>query len=392
MDAAARVRSILLGLTGMEIDGGIACVARSVAHALDDDVREGHLTRVDRVLLHDHTPTSCPPARGDEWCAAGSQPRFVWLLWRCLRRHRHDLVFFDHYGLARALELPLPGFRRVESAVFTHAFEFRLGFGALRGRALVRAAHVLANSRYSANVVRERLPGLRVAPRVVYLCIDPARERAWSALGDPGEAERRAGAVLCVARMATADGGGKGHDTLLRAWPRVLAAVPTASLWLAGRGDDVPRLRASAAALGIAGQVHFAGYADITELSALYRRAAVYAMPSRQEGFGLVFAEAMWHGLPCVGTTADAARELIVDGETGLLVPFGDHEALAEALVRLLVDPELRGRLGRAGKRRVQEAFPYASFRSALRSALGLDDRPTTPGQKSWPPLAKPRT
>ena len=95
-------------------------------------------------------------------------------------------------------------------------------------------------------------------------------------------------------------------------------------------------------------------------------------MPSRQEGFGLVYAEAMWHGLPCVGSTADAAAEVIVDGETGRLVPYGDSDALANALAGLLLDPGRAAQMGEAARRRVLEHYSYPHFRRDLLEALDL--------------------
>ena len=95
-------------------------------------------------------------------------------------------------------------------------------------------------------------------------------------------------------------------------------------------------------------------------------------MPSRQEGFGLVYAEAMWHGLPCLGSTADAAGEVIAQGETGLLVPYGDVAAIEAALTSLLGDPDARARMGEAGRRRARERFGYPRFRDDLLSALGI--------------------
>ena len=142
---------------------------------------------------------------------------------------------------------------------------------------------------------------------------------------------------------------GKGHDALIEAWPSVCAEVPDAQLWIAGEGDDAPRLAAMARDRGVADRVHFLGRISNAELGSLYQRASVFAMPSRQEGFGLAFAEAMWWGLPCIGTTADAAGQVIAAGETGELVPYGDVPVLTRALVALLSDPESGRPHGRSG-------------------------------------------
>ena len=108
------------------------------------------------------------------------------------------------------------------------------------------------------------------------------------------------------------------------------------------------------------------------ELSRCYRRASLLAMPSRQEGFGLVYAEAMWHGIPCIGSTADAAREVIADGRTGLLVPYGDVEAIGAAVGALLREPERCRAMGDAGQREARERFGYPRFRDDVLRALDV--------------------
>jgi glycosyltransferase involved in cell wall biosynthesis len=140
-----------------------------------------------------------------------------------------------------------------------------------------------------------------------------------------------------------------------------------------GGGDDEPRLRAKARELGIDAAVRFLGRVTDAELADCYRRSAVLAMPSRQEGFGLVYAEAMWHGTPCIGSTADAARVVIRAGETGLLIPYGDVPALTDALCKLLGDPQLQGRFATAARRSAVERFGYERFRKDLLAALELD-------------------
>jgi glycosyltransferase involved in cell wall biosynthesis len=101
------------------------------------------------------------------------------------------------------------------------------------------------------------------------------------------------------------------------------------------------------------------GFVPHDELLRLYDRAAVVACPSRREGFGVVCAEAMAHGRPVVASAAGGLLDLVVDGETGLLVPPGDAPALRAALERLLGDGELRRRLGEAGRRRARESFSW---------------------------------
>lgn len=365
--------SILLGLTGLRIEGGIAAVSRCVLRAVEEEVRCGRMARADRVLLlEDPGDSEPPPVRGEQHLAGGNQARFVWQVWRSFLRHRHDLVFFDHAGLARSVLLPLPGLPAPRFAVFVHGVELAEARHGARARALRAAHRVLANSRFTADRLHAQLPTLGDQIRVVPLCIDPERVEAWQALEAGQAAARREPAALIVGRM-WADERGKGHDELLAAWPSVRCQVPEAELWIVGGGSDVARLATKAKELELGDAVRFLGRVPDDELGALYRRASVFAMPSRQEGFGLVWAEAMWWGLPCIGATADAAGQVIRDGETGELVPYGDVPALTSALVRLLSDGARAHRMGEAGRHRAREHFGYERFRSDLLEALELD-------------------
>jgi glycosyltransferase involved in cell wall biosynthesis len=101
------------------------------------------------------------------------------------------------------------------------------------------------------------------------------------------------------------------------------------------------------------------GFVSHNELLDLYERAAVVVCPSRREGFGVVCAEAMASGRPVVAAAVGGLRDLVLDGETGLLVPPRNVPALRAALERLLGDPELRRRLGTAARKRAREAFSW---------------------------------
>jgi glycosyltransferase involved in cell wall biosynthesis len=111
------------------------------------------------------------------------------------------------------------------------------------------------------------------------------------------------------------------------------------------------------------------GFVPHDELQRLYARAAVVACPSRREGFGVACLEAMAHGRPVVATAVGGLRDLVVDGETGLVVPPRDPGALRSALERLLADRELRRRLGAAGRERALERFSWESVTDATLAA-----------------------
>jgi glycosyltransferase involved in cell wall biosynthesis len=105
------------------------------------------------------------------------------------------------------------------------------------------------------------------------------------------------------------------------------------------------------------------------ELHELYARAAVVACPSRREGFGVACLEAMAHGRPVVATRVGGLLDLVVDGETGIVVPPRDPAALRSALDRLLADPDLRRRLGMAGRDRARTQFSWERVTDATLAA-----------------------
>ena len=139
-----------------------------------------------------------------------------------------------------------------------------------------------------------------------------------------------------------------------------------AQLVIVGDGDDTPRLQALAWRHNLEEAVLFTGRVNDGTLKKLYRRAAVFAMPSRAERFGLVYLEAMLHRLPCIGSTHDAAGEIIVDDETGFLVDQSDIASLAKKMMCLLGDSGLRTRLGGAGFERLHRQFSFERFQNRI--------------------------
>jgi glycosyltransferase involved in cell wall biosynthesis len=114
------------------------------------------------------------------------------------------------------------------------------------------------------------------------------------------------------------------------------------------------------------------GFVPHDELNRLYARAAVVACPSRREGFGVACLEAMAHGRPVVATSVGGLRDLVVDGETGLLVPPGDVNALMGALERLLGDADFRHALGAAARERARLRFSWDTVAEATVAAYKM--------------------
>jgi glycosyltransferase involved in cell wall biosynthesis len=150
----------------------------------------------------------------------------------------------------------------------------------------------------------------------------------------------------------------KGVDILLRALPSVLARVPDARLIVAGDGPERGRLGRLAGELGIESRTRFLGHVPADPLGRALGSAWVQAVPSLwDEPFGLVAPEAMMRGTAVVASRSGGPGESVVDGETGLLVPEGDPDALASALARVLASRETAEVMGAAGRRRALVEF-----------------------------------
>ena len=277
-------------------------------------------------------------------------------------------VFYSHLGLSR-VQRYVPALWRRPYGIFIHGIEAWRRLTPPQMAIVNNAALRVANSHVTASRVAGANPDIapmHVCPLALPSGFHVNGDGPTTRVGDLTLGPR---AVVLVARMMASERY-KGHDELLDVWPVVRARVPDAQLVFVGGGDDVGRLRSRAAALGIEQAVVFTGFISDARVHDIYGQAAVFAMPSAGDGFGLVYLEAMAHGLPCIGSTHDAAREIIVDGDTGYLVDRSDAEGLAARLVALLTDERRRREMGESGLRRWREQFTYERFASAMVSLI----------------------
>jgi glycosyltransferase involved in cell wall biosynthesis len=151
----------------------------------------------------------------------------------------------------------------------------------------------------------------------------------------------------------------KGIRFLVEAAAQLKPRFPQLKLVLAGDGFERPALMRLAEELGIAEDTTFLGWVPNSTLPQYYRAAAVSVVPSLEEGFGIPAAEAMGCETPVVASDAGGLPEVVEHGVTGLVVPRGDSAALAAAIGSLLEDPELRRRMGRAGRERALRLFDW---------------------------------
>jgi len=341
------VAAITLHATG----GGVAVVSQLLWKVVQNDWH----SRARLLTMFDHESR---PATLIE------KARYTASLTRAQALGRTDWILFTHLALAK-IQKSVPAPMRRRYAVFLHGIEAWKRLTANEKQTLVQADLRIANSCYTAARIAEAHPD--VGPIVACPLALPPSSHVTT--GRPPAHALGPHAVLVVGRMNRNERY-KGHDELIDAWPLVVQRVPDARLVIAGSGDDAKRLMEKAAASRAGGHIQFTGFVSKATLDSLYQSVALFALPSRGEGFGLVYLEAMARRLACIGSIHDAAGEVIVDGETGRLVHQHDIAALAETVAALLLDEGNRRRMGEAGYARLTTTFTFEHFRDRIRGLL----------------------
>ncbi len=225
-----------------------------------------------------------------------------------------------------------------------------------------RAERVLIPDHAMADDVRKNLSVSQkksvVLPNAIDLEVIDRRVPAETRIEIQGRLgiEGKSTMILSVGRLES----NKGFSFLAEALARSRGEIPHPWIWvLVGEGPEDSRLRRKVRALDLAGKTRFAGRVSDTELAALYWRANLFAHPTLFEGSSQVTLEAMAHGRPVVATAVGGIPSKVAEGESGFLVPPGDAEALASALVKAFSLGRDLAELGRQGRRRVESEFSW---------------------------------
>jgi len=299
---------------------------------------------------------TCPPT------TIVSQNRLDLALRLLARRWSVQTALFWHVGLLKLLPF-LRGFRgRV--ILFLHGIEaWRKPSWATRVL-LRRVDHFLSNSQSTWERFLDFAPQFRAARHtVVHLGIgERLSEASATPCGPP--------AAVIIGRLARDERYSKGHRELIVAWPIVRQRIQDAQLWVVGDGPLRPELESLARSAGVAEAVRFFGQVSESEKIELIRRSRCLAMPSRGEGFGLVYLEAMRLGRPCLVSNCDAGREVINPPEGGLAVAPHNPDEIARAVCELLTTDSRWQQRSQAARSRFEDCFTAGHFRERLRRAV----------------------
>ena len=210
---------------------------------------------------------------------------------------------------------------------------------------------VIATSREVARCIRG------VTPEVVYAGVETEAEASGSPASVPAKTGNTIGTACRLVPI-------KDVMTLVEALVRLRDDVPDVHLEIAGDGPERARLEREVAARGLTGAVSFLGWR--TDIRAVMSGWDVFALPSLEEGLPIAALEAMAVGLPVVASAVGGIPELVVDGQTGWLVPPGDPGVLAQRLRTLLLNSELRRAMGSAGRNRARQHFSIEQMVKAI--------------------------
>jgi phosphatidyl-myo-inositol dimannoside synthase len=364
---------VLIGLfPELDAPGGIQRAGRHLAYVLSEYATSKEMEY--RLLSLNDTQELHRMRVGDREFvftgAARGKARFAVSALKAARRQA-QVALAAHPNLApivHAMSVVAP---KMKSIVCTHGIEVWEPLSRLRRRALQHATLVLTPSRASADFVVSMQGVALERVRVLPWGLDPDFEANVSgeALAHLPREFPRGRVILTVGRWLATERY-KGMDTLIKAMPRLLLRWPDIQLVLVGSGDDREWLVDIARYSGVQLHVHFLSGISYDELSACYAASELFALPSRGEGFGFVYLEAMARGKPVIGGAHGGAPEVIKDGLTGYLVQHGDTGQLATSIDALLSNPGLAQRMGARGRERVEKEFRFAVFANAFGKIL----------------------
>lgn len=283
-------------------------------------------------------------------------PLFLLALWRALRKllkHENFDTVHAHWLIPQGwiASLLLCGQRKPRFICTVHGSDLN----ALRGMIFHHMQRRVFRCAEAITVVSQSL-----ADQAIHLGIKPARVSVIPMGVDTKDRflpskSTNDNTILFVGRLAKE----KGAEVLIQAMPHIMQHHPDVELLIIGDGPLRSSLEALAKELGVASRLRFVGAIPNQELPRYYQEAALVALPSLNEGFGLAAAEAFACARPVVASNIPSLLNFIQEGINGMLFPTGDAKALAEKIAWLLANPSVRDSMGQAGRALVAEHFEW---------------------------------
>ena len=363
--------NILVLLTDLfDAVGGIQTFNRCFIKALDE-LAEKNNWKITTLVLNDDITTIDRSYIREKWTNykgyAGNHMHFACSA--LLKSYKADVVFFGHVNfIPLAIGMHLLN-KQLNIILMLHDIEPQERFSLLKRIGLKQVNKFLSNS----TSTRDRavsLEGLDLLQFHIFPCtIDssinkPILYKSKEELLLPPNP-----IILTVSRLEKVNRF-KNIDLVIKAMPLVIKEIENVFYVVVGDGSDRSRLEQIAKDTGIADRVIFTGKVSSDLLAHYYNICDVFVLPSTNEGFGIVFLEAMYHSKPCIGISTGGIVDIVRHGETGYLAEPNNVEDLVNYLVQLLNDKELQDKIGKAGRERYEKEFSFEIFKERLEKIL----------------------
>ncbi len=355
-------RTLLLAPEIFASEGGIPRILQIYLRALCEFGRPGHAVRLlalnDSAIDSGDLRRNAPGGLEDWYVCARNKSRFVRAALRLSRGC--DRLICGHVAQLPVAWLAKRLNPRLRYYLVAHGIEVWRPFTLAERLALRGAEKIFCVSDYTRGELLKYCPLPAGRAVVLHNALAPSFEV------NSGTPLSTCQPVILVVTRLTYSDRYKGVQHVIEAMPAIRAAIPDAKLRIVGRGDDLPRLQTLRHQLGLADAVEFLGFVPDRRLTEELRNCRLFALPSKKEGFGLVFLEAMAHGRPCLGARAGGVPEVITP-ESGLLAEYGDVPGIAAAAIAALQNPwDESAILARAHE------FSYSPFKERLTKLLDL--------------------
>lgn len=342
---------------------GIARYCRMVTRALEAG---GDAPRIISLL---DQPSGIKDARHElkrshYFPCSGNRKKFLRLALRAALQ-KPKLILCGHPNFAPLAQV-LARLTNAKMVSFIYGIDAWQPLSKIKRQSLNASDLILSISHFTARRAHE-VNGIDARKiRILHNCLDPAFAPQNSAASTCSTSVPN---LLTVARLSLNEQY-KGHDVVIRALPQILPLFPNLVYNIVGDGDGRAKLENLVREIGVAQNVKFHGAVSHDELVRFYRKTSLFVMPSRFEGFGFVFLEAMCYGKAVICGNQDASVEVVKNGETGLTVDPQNPDELARAVNTLLNDQQRMQKMGERGLQVLAEQFSFEKFQATLKSHL----------------------
>lgn len=340
--------------------GGIQTFNKQLISALEDITQSKQALHTELASIYDNTED----IRSKLPFTSFHNSKLAAFTYIFRKAKRFDTFIFAHVNLAPVAALLYVLNPKAKIIFCTHGIEVWKKLPKLTEWIMNRST-VLTVSNFSMQELVQYNPALQDI-RLFPNCI-----KTQETLGNfPNPYSDTAFNILSVTRLSETEKL-KGVDTVIRAIPLVKNYIPNIKYTVIGKGDDVQRLQRIAMDLGVSESVDFLGFVD--DINAYYQHCDLFTLPSKKEGFGIVYLEAMQYQKPVLAVNFGGAPDVVLNETTGYLCRYDDHECLAEKITLLSSHPELANRLGVQGEKHLRDNFTYAAFVDRLNAVLHDD-------------------